>query len=529
MSTSRNTARAALVALFAVRCSPAPPTPAPFTTRCDHRACPSGQSIVVRAGMFECASLGATETAATARWPMLSGPADGRRYVDPGAPAGGDGRSEASPYQTIAESIASGGREVALASGAHTISTTLIVNAVQLVGVGSGAAGTVLRSTTPIALVASGATSLSSLRFEGASDAAVSVVRGGSLSAREVVFDAVGTAVRAEDAHITLRDVTVRRATARAISVTASAIVMASALESVLVEDGAAAGIVFEGAAVNAQRVSVRRQQRDGFALLGRGFAARGQLSESSFACNGVTGFRVQGAGAELDASTLYVAGTRAPAGTVGGDGVFVHDGARLSMDGAIAAPSDADQGRHSLVLDNERVGLLIDGRNAAGEPSPADFRVLGARVEGNGASGVFLQRGARASVIGYSVFERNRALGVGMTTGSDVVEFRCDVFRDAQPGQLATSPPVELGGDGLSAASSTIGLVLASRFEGNGRFAAVFTQSNVRMFMGNRGMNNGFTVGAYASTLLESGNDVRGAAAPTAPPVTARDTIGVR
>lgn len=484
---------------------------------------------MARAGAFECLSIGALSAAATGRWPAVGAPSPTRRYVDPMAAAGGDGRSESAAFTTIAQAIADGATEVVLAQGAHTISSPVAASAVTFVGVGSGLDGSVVRVETSTGIQLTGSCSLSEIRFEGGTTQVLSA-SSATVAMRELVFDGVQTAISARDSALSARNVTVRRARGRAITATASAAgAPSSTLDSVLVEDGDGPGIVFEGASFSAQHVSVRRQQRDGFALVGSGFEARGSLADSSLACNGVTGLRVQGPGATLAATQLYIAGTTAPAGTVGGDGVFVHDSAQLAIDGAIAAPSDADQGRHSLVLDNERVGLLVDGRDDAGQPSPVELRMLGARVEGNGASGLFLQRGARATVVGYSIFERNRALNVGLTTGSEVVEFRCDIFRDARSGTLATTPAVELGGDGLSAAGSTIGLVLASRFDENGRFAAVFTQSNVRMFMGNRGVNNGFAVGAYSTTFVDTGNDVRGAVAPSAPPVTARDSISVR
>ncbi|MBL8678932.1 MAG: hypothetical protein JNK05_07185 [Myxococcales bacterium] len=509
-------------------CGPTRPAPS-FVARCDHRTCAAGESIVARDGSFECVVLGAKSPAATARWPAVGAPLATRRFVDPAAAAGGDGRTEASAFVTIAQAIADGATSIALARGTHAVTTPLSAMAVQLLGAGSGTDGSVLRLDPGTSIQINGASELQSLRIEGGTTAAITTTSG-TLSLREVVFDSVESAISARDASIVAREVTVRRARGRAINVAATAAgVASSALDSVLVEDGAGPGIVFEGAGFTAERVSVRRQQRDGFALVGAGFAAQGSLTDSSLACNGVTGLRVQGVGAQLDATRLYVAGTTAPAGTVGGDGVFAHDGARLSFDSAIATPTDADQGRHSMVLDNERAGLLVDGRNAAGAPSSAELRIVGARVEGNGASGLFLQRGARATLVGYSIFERNRALGVGLTTGSEVVEFRCDIFRDARAGTLATTPPVDLGGDGLSAASSTIGLVLMSRFDENGRFAAVFTQSNVRMFVGNRGVNNGLSVGAYASMFVETGSDVRGGTPPSTPPVTARDSITLR
>jgi hypothetical protein len=510
---------------------PTPPTPVMFVARCDHRACGPNESIVTREGLFECAAIGASAAANTARWPMVPAPTGTRRYVDPLASAGGDGSTEASALRTIAEAITAGAAEVILAQGTHEVSATIeLTTPTRFVGAGAGAGGTTLRARSTGLFRAGVAVTVASVRVEGGSDPAFELTAGGALDAREVLFDTVATAVRARDAAIALRSVTVRRASGRAVTVTATAAGLArSALESVLVEDGQGPGIVFEGAPVDATRVSVRRQQRDGFALVGAGFTTEATLSGSSLACNGVTGLRAQGPGARLLARSMYIAGTTAPAGTTGGDGVFVHDGAQLSLDGDVSAPTDADQAKRSLVLDNARAGILADGRDATGRPSPIDLRIIGARVEANGASGLFLQRGARASLVGYSVFEANRALGVGLTTGSEVLEFRCDIFRGARAGTLATEPPVELGGDGLSSAGSTIGLVLASRFDDNGRFAAVFTQSSVGMFMANRGTNNGFTFGAYASTLVDTGNDIRGAAAPTTPPVTARDALVTR
>lgn len=518
------------LSMLGASCGPAPTPPTPsFVARCDHRMCAANESIVVRDGMFECAVIGAKSPAATAQWPDVGAPLATRRFVDPSAAAGGDGLTQSTAFTTIARAVADGATSIALARGTHPLATSVMAGAVSFVGAGSGTDGSVIRLDAGTSIQLSGASELRSLRVEGGTTAAVTST-GGTLSMREVVFDSVESAISATNGAIALVDVTVRRARARAINVAAMAAgATTSTLESVLVEDGNGPGVVFERAPFSAVRVSVRRQQRDGFALVGGGFAAQGSLTDSSLACNGVTGLRVQGVGAQLDATRLYVAGTTAPAGTVGGDGVFAHDGARLSFDNGVASPTDADQGRHSLVIDNERAGLLVDGRNAAGEPSSAELRIIGARVEGNGASGLFLQRGARASLVGYSIFGRNRALGVGLTTGSEVVEFRCDIFREARAGMLATTPPVDLGGDGLSAASSTIGLVLMSRFDDNGRFAAVFTQSNIRMFVGNRGVNNGLAVGTYASMFVETGSDVRGGAPPATPPVTARDALTLR
>lgn len=70
------------------------------------------------------------------------------RYVDPNAPAGGDGR-EAAPYRTLAEAYAAGATEIALARGTHGV-RAWPAYPVRLVGVCAGETTLAVASTAQL-------------------------------------------------------------------------------------------------------------------------------------------------------------------------------------------------------------------------------------------------------------------------------------------------------------------------------------------------------------------------------------------
>ncbi|MBI5512553.1 MAG: hypothetical protein HY909_02230 [Deltaproteobacteria bacterium] len=225
-------------------------------------------------------------------------------------------------------------------------------------------------------------------------------------------------------------------------------------------------------------------------------------------------------------AERLVLADTRVPAGTFGGDGLYLSATADFTLDAplhsaAAAIPDMAMRdalfrGRGSFLGRNARVGVLVDG-DRPGDPalatgSSAD-REVGARlglagtyIASNQGPGVFIQRRATVSTLSYVDAYDNGLLGVGVLGGS-LVEVNCTTFHGTRAGVFTPENRdvrPYIVGDGAnfserSAADTTT--VNFTRFDYNARFGAVFLSFDATL-RGVRGEGNGFNAVAVRSMV---------------------------
>ncbi len=393
-------------------------------------------------------------------------------------------------------------------------------------------------------------------------------VRGANtrLNLRDVVVERVIEALHAERATVCARGLSVLRARRAGVVAQGGA---ALVIEDFLIRDGENLGVLADESVVVLRTGLIASNARDGVALRGvrrspapmrcegaeaacpsltlcddspvprrclRGREVDGGavqnseerscrdvslIEEVAVIDNGVTGLRAELAPPQPDAgvSDLYlgavfrgtrlvIGNTRVPAGTVGGDGIYAGPGARGELDPNIVSDLSATPG--SLVVDNARMGLLIDGDRTGSRPGEvslhawAEMSVSGARVRSNRGAGMYVQRGARVTRLGYGVFERNVALGLGVTTGGRIDAIQCEHFLSTRPGSitLASGALVPTSGDGLSmtgfdrslptddALTSATARIIQSEFSDNGRYGIALQDFPVEFLAGAGGPN---------------------------------------
>lgn len=218
--------------------------------------------------------------------------------------------------------------------------------------------------------------------------------------------------------------------------------------------------------------------------------------------------------GPVVEARQVVVQGTRA----VGrdGDGVYVGSRARLTFDPEMR--SDAVRGFGSQILGNARVGVLVSGQ--------AELSLSGARVAYNLGPGVYAQDSAVLGRLGYTWFQQNRGLSVGVTPTGTVRELLSNGITETIPARLATDLGTLDVGDGVSIAGSVMGMmgvaVQQNVVQRNSRFGMLFTGPVTATLMENRVSGNGFPIGAYNGAVVQ-GTGYDRAAQPSAAPGVAR------
>jgi hypothetical protein len=193
--------------------------------------------------------------------------------------------------------------------------------------------------------------------------------------------------------------------------------------------------------------------------------------------------------------------GTRVPAGTVGGDGLFAGDGAHVTVDLDFA--TEPQMGNGSAMVANARTGIL--GAGIMGTTENTELIVHGVLLGSNDGPGAFFQTGAIGRSIGYARIEDNTALGLG-AAAAPIFEIPCNGIVGTRMGTLVTIDEALELGDGLSLASnsSTMADVHDNEFTDNARFAAVFTGSDA-MLRNNRGSGNRYGIKGYAASTVDS------------------------
>ena len=523
-----------LVALAGARCSSPdePPSPARFACeRADEAPLPD------EAGGVRCLRVGAREGLRGDAWPDVAGVTEPVVYVQPDAPAGGDG-SRARPFRTLAEANGAGAATVALSRGEHRVTETLTLAAQSIVGVDPSAS--VVRLSAGASLVAPSTQALRRVSLRGPTagttprDVPLSATRGATLTLEDVVVDGGHDGVATQDATLVARRLTVRHTTRRGLSLSGSGWAL---LDALLVREGVGAGVVADGVRVSVHGALVAGQGGAGVTLLGAASDTSGTMDCAALDPRGVpgpfdclqelavidghsVGVWVRGArGAELQ--RLLIARTRPTADDESADGIYVSDGADVRVDPGIA--SDAMQGRGTVLADNARAGLVVDG---GGEMAARRSRLTlqGARVEANAFGGVFAQNYAVVPRVAYSRFVGNGGVGLAAVPSVSIASIACNGFIATRPATLLattdTGERVRLPvADGLSLARASDVQIIENAFDSNGRFAALFVGSSGRV-SGNRGEGNRYGLGVYDGAALDVAASNRGLGREPAPSV---------
>ncbi|MEI8255292.1 MAG: hypothetical protein WCJ30_06415, partial [Deltaproteobacteria bacterium] len=219
--------------------------------------------------------------------------------------------------------------------------------------------------------------------------------------------------------------------------------------------------------------------------------------------------------------------GTVIPAGTVGGDGLYVGPGAHVTMDMGIT--SDAQRASASELVGNARTGVLVSS-DSDGGAHIANLELHGAEVSSNVGPGVFVQLGSSVQRIGYAAVRDNGSAGIAATSMAVIAGVLCTEIGATRLAPLRTSDGTFIIGDGVTLAQGPAGastLLTNNVISNNARFGVLSSGNDVTM-TGNQGTGNGFGVGSYGGTLNSgAGNTVAGvAAAPAAPAVAARGQL---
>lgn len=470
-------------------------------------------------GGHRCVRVGAREGVRADLWPVTDGLPEPVVFVRPDAPAGGDGTRDR-PFNTLDVALDRGSASVVLARGAHRLTATRGVSS-RLVLVGADPATTRVALPAGVGLRAEGALSLRTLTLVGTSaaadgDVAVRANPGASLALDDVAIEGGARALSADGATVSARHLSVRRA--RVVGVELSGRTRA-VMSSVLVREGGRAGVVLNQARIHLREALIASNARQGMIFqgdveAGGGFgdcratdpgASAGErdcLGEVACVEDRITSVQITGR-RTVEARLLFLAGTTRGDASDVADGLFAGDGADVTLDPEVAV--EAMQGFGSEVVGHARFGVLVDGGDRPA--ARARVSVRGAVIRGNGRGGMFLQHSAEASRVEFSRFESNWGIGLVALPSTTLRSIGCNGFLATRPATLLARASdgrvVMLNlADGLSVEGVPGLEVLNNRFDGNGRFAAIFSGAVGRLD-GNTGSGNRYGLGAYDSPML--------------------------
>jgi len=501
----------------------------PVCPQANQAPIPNGMPPANNVAQVECTTVGADETTVTTgEWPDTAGLSAPILYVRAGAPGTGDG-TMAMPFGTIDAALAAMPRanSIVLSRGVHTLANGLALTAsVTLKGVGAAGSGTrIIPPAASIAIHVSGAGTMVrvagvSLQFSGSSGGDRSMERGfladtsGTLQLDHVVVENAFTGIESSAATLVVNDTTVRGAQRYGVFVGPETV---ATLGRIHVAGGMLYGIVARNSHVEVRSGYVHDNVRDGIAILGnRGMPSVVQNVASHR--NGVTAMRVENGGSVM-IERVSLGGTVVPAGTVGGDGLFVGPGST----GILDPSSMGMRGAASQLVNNYRTGILVDGLGAS-------ISATGPLLASNTGPGVFVQQHAVLQSLGRASILDNSSLGIGISSNGSAVSILDNSSRGTRVAALQTLSGSYMVGDGISIAEApgaARAMVANNEIADNERFGVVVTGSNVQ-FMGNTGTGNRFGIGAYGSDTGASDLTQVGGieTAPTAPPQTARGAV---
>ncbi len=492
-------------------------------------------------GGFTCTPVGSDGTPTPVDWPDTAGLPTPVSYVQSGA-TGGDG-SMAHPFATIGEALAAvpAPHGIAVARGSYALAASI-----QLTGVSGleirGAGPATGTSIVPAAgiegfLVSGTATdvTLRGLSIEYAapsaadSTAGIHVTGGAHLTARNVRVDQAYNGLWVEGSVLQGDRLTITRAGHFGLWVARDmgGIRSDATLDNVLVRDGAFVGIFALESRLGLSQSGVIHNTRDGVAISGGDGTSVSRLDHVTALGNGVTGLRVEGDGAIAHMTLVAASGTVVPAGTVGGDGLYVGPGAHVEVDMGIL--SDAQRATASELVGNARAGVLVSS-NTDGGAHIATLELHGADVSSNVGPGVFVQLGSNVHAIAYAAVRDNGSAGIAATSQAVIAGVQCTEIGATRLAAIATTDGTFTIGDGITLSQGTVGMVTTLRnnvFSNNARFGVLSSGNDVAM-TGNSGAGNGYGVGSYGGTLnADATNTIAGAAAaPAAPAPAARGQL---
>ena len=486
-------------------------------------ACPNEGEFPLRGGRtwtdHPCARLGASDGPGEAE--------PGSIWVVAGAPPGGDG-SEARPFSTIAEALAMrpDARALALSAGTHPVRGWTVTRPLSVRGAGVGSTTLSAASSDP-ALTARGAPvalQALTLRRDDGGPAVEALVRieGGEISLRDVrlvggldAIHGVGAVVRGEGVNV--------EAPARDGVRAEGGLV---ALENFAVRGAGAQGLRLDGAHFDLRRGAVVGCRRHGFVVTGVAPSTGGRrscdgsegdgpidcLTQVTALDNHVAGVFLEGT-RQVEARGVLAAGTRLGdvVGGRAGDGVVIRR-ASVRFDPELTGAEARGQG--SAAVDNDRVGLLVQG--AGGTVS-----VHGALLAANRGGGMLIGAGAHVSDVRESQFESNAVGGLMMTPGTVVGVVQCNGIVDTHEGSLETTTGTLALGDGLHINGVHESVSLRDNDVSTAERFGVLVNDAVVIVENNRGGGNRFGFGVYGGgTLLGTLSRVLGTqGAPMAPP----------
>lgn len=235
--------------------------------------------------------------------------------------------------------------------------------------------------------------------------------------------------------------------------------------------------------------------------------------------------------GARLRATRALIGGTRAVPGEPGGDGLYVGSTATVTLDPNIVSEDAGVPG--SVVTNNARAGVLVDGDRGATVPNPlrawGSLAASGTTVRYNRGPGMYIQERAVATRLAYGVIHDNTALGLGVTAGGSVPRIQCEHFTGTREGTIVTDRGSLTLADGLSMSEDTAGTTLEqSEFSGNARYGMIIIGIPVSLVGANTARANVRGVGLFTDNVSGSRGGLMNPASGLPPAEVARGAVDI-
>jgi hypothetical protein len=483
--------------------------------------CPDADSAPLRTGddvdAVRCTPVGPITVPSPPRWPDTRALAAPTLFVDPAAASGGTGTLDA-PLRTIAEALRASppAASIALARGTHPLTATLtLTRDLTLVGVGAtnGTTLEIPRGQIGLQVAPNTRLTLRGVTLQYAS-AAPRTEQDLALLATQSTLSLQDLLVADAEVGITLDGGTLD-ATRLAVVRPRRTAVLASggaflSLTRFVLRDGLGQGLRAEGAHVALREGLVTRMARHGMVLIGATTATGGRprcdASDRGGALdcvdqvvsqgNGVAGLYVADARrTEVRRSTFADTVLTPIDGGEAGDGIFVGAEADVSLDPELISP--AVRGFGSALLGNGRAGILAQGLRAR-------LSVRGAVLSRNASGGLFVGARAEVPAVGESLFVENRFAGIVATPGSLVGIVQCNGIVDTAAGTLRGSTVTVQLGDGVHLNASSARVSMEENTILRSSAFGLLVNASTLSLRANRGADNRFGVGTYGGASVD-------------------------